>query len=184
MAGCCASIRPACLGAAYNPLLEVRRGNGRCAMSRTSPISWSIPKARSKSATIGRRPRHSLLVGAILHVLYAERDKTLAGVANLPVRPAPHDRGDARGDDGTRPSGRGRVHPVIASSARELLNKSENERSGVLSTAMSFLGLYRDPVVAHVTRRCDWRITDLSEGPSPRRSTWSCRPRTSRAPSR
>jgi type IV secretion system protein VirD4 len=26
---------------------------------------------------------------------------------------------------------------------------------------MSFLGLYRDPVVARVTRRCDWRIVDL-----------------------
>jgi type IV secretory pathway TraG/TraD family ATPase VirD4 len=47
---------------------------------------------------------------------------------------------------------------VIASAARELLNKSENERSGVLSTAMSFLGLYRDPVVAKVTHHCDWRI--------------------------
>src|SRR3546814_1149912 len=43
-----------------------------------------------------------------------------------------------------------RVHPVVASAARELLNKSENERSGVLSTAMSFLGLYRDPTVAAV----------------------------------
>jgi type IV secretion system protein VirD4 len=53
------------------------------------------------------------------------------------------------------------VHSVVASSARELLNKSDNERSGVLSTAMSFLGLYRDPVVATVTRRCDWRIHDL-----------------------
>ncbi len=41
------------------------------------------------------------------------------------------------------------------------MNKSENERSGVLSTAMSFLGLYRDPVVARVTARCDWRIADL-----------------------
>ena len=40
----------------------------------------------------------------------------------------------------------------LASAARELLNKSGNERSGVLSTAMSFLGLYRDPVVAEVTR--------------------------------
>jgi type IV secretion system protein VirD4 len=56
------------------------------------------------------------------------------------------------------------VHPVVASSARELLNKSDNERSGVLSTAMSFLGLYRDPVVATVTRCCDWRIHDLLEG--------------------
>lgn len=51
--------------------------------------------------------------------------------------------------------------PVVASTARELLNKSDNERSGVLSTAMSFLGLYRDPVVAQVTRQCDWRIADL-----------------------
>src|SRR5258708_615866 len=58
-------------------------------------------------------------------------------------------------------------HPVIASAARELLNKSENERSGVLSTAMSFLGLYRDPVVATVTRRCEWRIRDLVEGSKP-----------------
>jgi type IV secretion system protein VirD4 len=59
------------------------------------------------------------------------------------------------------------VHPVVASAARELLNKSDNERSGVLSTAMSFLGLYRDPVIAHVTRRCDWRIADLIDGERP-----------------
>src|SRR3546814_9635258 len=52
-------------------------------------------------------------------------------------------------------------HPVVASAAREVLNKSDNERSGVLSTAMSFLGLYRDPTVAEVTSRCDWRIADL-----------------------
>src|SRR2546430_1323093 len=58
-------------------------------------------------------------------------------------------------------------HPVIASAARELLNKSDNERSGVLSTAMSFLGLYRDPVVAEVTRRCDWCIRDLVEDDRP-----------------
>jgi type IV secretion system protein VirD4 len=55
----------------------------------------------------------------------------------------------------------GKPHPVVASAAREVLNKSENERSGVLSTAMSFLGLYRDPTVAAVTSKCDWRIEDL-----------------------
>jgi type IV secretion system protein VirD4 len=58
-------------------------------------------------------------------------------------------------------------HPVVAQAARELLNKSENERSGVLSTAMSFLGLYRDPTVAEVTSSCDWRIADLVEGEKP-----------------
>ncbi|AEO47307.1 conjugal transfer coupling protein TraG [Rhodospirillum rubrum F11] len=61
----------------------------------------------------------------------------------------------------TRHLGKAGPHPVVASTARELLNKSDNERSGVLSTAMSFLGLYRDPVVAEVTRHCDWRIADL-----------------------
>ena len=32
---------------------------------------------------------------------------------------------------------------------------------------MSFLGLYRDPVVAEVTRRCDWRIGDIVGGERP-----------------
>src|SRR3546814_10327799 len=32
---------------------------------------------------------------------------------------------------------------------------------------MSFLGLYRDPVVAQVTRACQWRISDLVEGERP-----------------
>jgi type IV secretion system protein VirD4 len=48
-----------------------------------------------------------------------------------------------------------------------VLNKSENERSGVLSTAMSFLGLYRDPTVAEVTSHCDWRIADLIDAAHP-----------------
>jgi len=32
---------------------------------------------------------------------------------------------------------------------------------------MSFLGLYRDPVVAAVTSRCDWRIAGLIADPKP-----------------
>lgn len=48
-----------------------------------------------------------------------------------------------------------RAHPVVASAARKVLNKSENERSGELSTAMSFVGSYRDPTVAAPTAACD-----------------------------
>jgi type IV secretion system protein VirD4 len=109
---------------------------------------------------------HSLLVGAILHVLYAEPNKTLAGVAEFlsdPKRPIDTTLQAMM----TTPHLGERPHPVVASAARELLNKSENERSGVLSTAMSFLGLYRDPVVARVTRQCDWRISDLVDGARP-----------------
>ena len=110
---------------------------------------------------------HSLLVGAILHVLYAERDKTLAGVANFLSDPKHPIESTLQRDDEDAASRSTGVHPVVAGAARELLNKSDNERSGVLSTAMSFLGLYRDPVVARVTRQCDWRIRDLVEGARP-----------------
>src|SRR3546814_9738935 len=59
------------------------------------------------------------------------------------------------------------VHPTVASAAREVRNKSENERSGVLSTAMSYLSLYRDPTIAAVTSRSDWRIAELVESEHP-----------------
>src|SRR5690606_13808653 len=59
------------------------------------------------------------------------------------------------------------AHPVVAAVARELLNKSDNERSGVLSTATSFLALYRDPLIAAMTSSCDWRINDLVEADQP-----------------
>lgn len=110
---------------------------------------------------------HSLLVGAILHILYPENDKTLAGVANFLSDPGRPVEATLRAMMHTPHFGEAGVHPVIASSARELLNKSENERSGVLSTAMSFLGLYGHPVVARVTVRCDWRIADLVGGRPP-----------------
>ena len=110
---------------------------------------------------------HSLLVGTILHVLYAENDKTLAGVANFLSDPRRPIEKTLRAMMTTPHLGENGVHPVVASAARELLNKSENERSGVLSTAMSFLGLYRDPVVATVTQRCDWHIRDLVEATRP-----------------
>ena len=132
---------------------------------RTSPTFWSIPKARSNAGTIGRR-RAILLVGAILHVLYAEPEKTLAGAANFLSDPKRPIETTLRAMMTTRHLG-DRPHPVVASAARELLNKSENERSGVLSTTMSFLGLYRDPVVAKVTSRCDWCIADLVEDARP-----------------
>jgi type IV secretion system protein VirD4 len=108
-----------------------------------------------------RGAESQLLVGAILHVLYAEPDKTLAGVAAFLSDPKRPIESTLKAMMTTPHLGHAGPHSVVASTARELLNKSDNERSGVLSTAMSFLGLYRDPVVAEVTRKCDWRITDL-----------------------
>jgi type IV secretion system protein VirD4 len=113
---------------------------------------------------------HSLLVGAILHILYADKEKTLARVASFLSDPKRSFEHTLRAMMATNHLGTPKapiVHPVVASAAREVLNKSENERSGVLSTAMSFLGLYRDPTVARTTAACDWRIADLVDASQP-----------------
>ena len=146
---------------AYNPLLEVRQGEWEVRDVQNIADILVDPEGSLDKRNHWEKTSHSLLVGAILHVLYAENDKTLAGVANFLSDPRRPVEATLRAMMDTPHLGEAGVHPVIASSARELLNKSENERSGVLSTAMSFLGLYRDPVVARVTARCDWRIADL-----------------------
>ena len=152
---------------AYNPLLEVRRGEWEVRDVQNIADILVDPEGSLEKRNHWEKTSHALLVGAILHVLYAEEDKTLAGVAAFLSDPKRPIESTLAAMMKTAHLGEAGPHPVIASAARELLNKSDNERSGVLSTAMSFLGLYRDPVVAKVTRRCDWRITDMVGGQRP-----------------
>ncbi|TWT20409.1 conjugal transfer protein TraG [Luteimonas marina] len=152
--------------AAYNPLLEVRRGVHEVRDVQNIADLLVDPEGALERRNHWEKTSHALLVGAILHVLYAEPDKSLRGVANFLSNPA---RSIERtlGAMMRTPHLGDRPHPVVAAAAREMLNRSDNERSGVLSTAMSFLGLYHDPVVAEVTSRCDWRIADLVSAQAP-----------------
>ena len=152
--------------AAYNPLLEVRRGAHEVRDVQNIADILVDPEGALERRNHWEKTSHALLVGAILHVLYAGEDKTLRGVANFLSDPACPFEATLHRMMTTQHLG-DQVHPVVASAAREVLNKSDNERSGVLSTAMSFLGLYRDPTVAEVTSRCDWRIADLISAEHP-----------------
>ncbi|MBY0511379.1 MAG: conjugal transfer protein TraG [Rhodospirillaceae bacterium] len=150
--------------ARYNPLLEVRKGAHEVQDVQNIADILVDPEGALERRTHWEKTSHSLLVGAILHVLYAEKEKTLARVATILSDPDRSFAATLRNMMETNHIGtktEPKVHPTVASTARELLNKSENERSGVLSTAMSFLGLYRDPTVARTTSACDWRIADL-----------------------
>jgi len=153
--------------AAYNALMEVRRGEREVRDVQNIADVLVDPEGALERRNHWEKTSHALLVGAILHVLYSEEDKTLTGVANFLSDPRRPIEKTLWAMMTTTHLGQAGVHPVVASAARELLNKSENERSGVLSTAMSFLGLYRDPVVATVTRQCDWHIADLVEADRP-----------------
>jgi type IV secretion system protein VirD4 len=109
----------------------------------------------------------ALLVGVLLHVLYAEDDKSLGGVAKLLSDPAftlptqlyQHMLNTRHGPAGT--------HPVVAMAARDMLNKDPKEATSVLSTAIRFLTLFRDPIVARNTAASDFRIADLMHADRP-----------------
>ena len=156
--------------ARYNPLLEVRKGPDEVRDVQNIADVLVDPEGALERRSHWEKTSHSLLVGAILHVLYAEEEKTLARVATFlsdPQRSFAHTLRRMMATNHLGTPDAPKVHPVVASAAREVLNKSENERSGVLSTAMSFLGLYRDPTVALTTSACDWRIADLVDAPVP-----------------
>ncbi|XHS00682.1 hypothetical protein ACFB49_22810 [Sphingomonas sp. DBB INV C78] len=150
--------------ARYNPLLEVRRGANEVRDAQNIADILVDPEGSLDKRDHWQKTSHSLLVGVILHVLYAEEEKTLARVATVladPSRPFAATLTAMKSTNHLGSDSEAIVHPVVASAAQELLNKSANECSGVLSTALSYLSLYRDPVVAEVTSYSDWRIADL-----------------------
>ncbi|AEO47308.1 conjugal transfer coupling protein TraG [Rhodospirillum rubrum F11] len=67
--------------AAYNPLLEVRRGTWEVRDVQNVADVLVDPEGSLDKRNHWEKTSHALLVGAILHVLYAEANKTLAGVA-------------------------------------------------------------------------------------------------------
>ena len=150
--------------ARFNPLLEVRKGPHEVRDVQNVADILVDPEGAKQLRDHWDKTAHALLTGAILHVLYAEDEKTLARVATFLADPSRSILRTLRimlttNHLGTEAAPM--VHPVVASIARELLNKSENERSGVVSTAVSLLALYRDPLIAAATARSDWRIADL-----------------------
>ena len=121
-----------------------------------------------------------LLTAIILHVMYAEPNKSLEGCFYLIANP--HEpiattlermrttAHDPAGTYGWRDPITGeptKTHPVIAVSIRAVENKSPNERSSVISTAEAYFNLYRDPVVAENTRESDFRVRDLIDPAQP-----------------
>jgi len=150
----------------FNPLLEIRKGLSEVKDTQNVADILVDPTGDKETKDHWQTTAHSLLVGSILHVLYAEPDKTLTGVATFLSDPGRRQLETLQRMLETQhlPTG---PHPVVAQAAREMLNKSENELSGVFSTAMACLGLYRDPLIARSTSSSDFRIADLMNAARP-----------------
>ena len=172
--------------AAFNPLEELRLDSllaipdaQNLAAMLVDPTGKGLEDHWSKAA-------FAMLGGALLHccIMVRAKDKRPATLYDLSCMLADESRtiqqlfeemvktdhaALLRGifPDATDQEYGARAHTFIASSAREMLNKAENEASGVISTALVNLSLYRDPVVALNTSRCDFRIHDLMNHDTP-----------------
>jgi type IV secretion system protein VirD4 len=164
--------------ARFNPLTEVRVGTDREVADVQNIMTMIVDPDGKGLQDHWQKSSQALLVGVALHVLYAEPDKTLNGIVSFlsdPTRDVEkamkfildtdHDLSGPGWPN--RDGSPNYCHPVAAAAARDMLNKAEEERSGVISTAISYLTLYRDPIVARNTAVSDFRIHDLMNAEKP-----------------
>jgi len=117
-----------------------------------------------------QKTSQSLLVGCILHVLYKSIKEGVP--ATLPSL-------DAMLADPRTPVSElwkemtiyahknGENHPVVGAAGRDMMDRPIEEAGSVLSTAKSYLALYRDPVVAKNVSKSEFRIRDLMNHEDP-----------------
>lgn len=144
----------------YNPLTQIRRGEAEVRDAQVLADMLVDPEGSLGARNHWQLRAFELLVAVMLWTLYAEDRKTLSRLAELladPARPVLRLLEDMLG----RPIKDGLPHPVVAAGARQLLDMAEAERSGVISTALGYLSLYRDPVLARATEVSDFSIDDL-----------------------
>lgn len=150
----------------YNPLTQIRRGEAEVRDAQVLADMLVDPEGALRERSHWQLRAFELLVATILWTLYAEKRKSLARVGELladPARPVL----DLFDEMLRRPIKDGAAHPVVAAGARQLLDMADAERSGVVSTALGFLALYRDPILARATEASDFSIEELITGPRP-----------------
>ena len=106
----------------------------------------------------------SLFVGLILHALYKQQNEgipaTLPAIDKMLADPN-RDVAELWLEMMNYHHHPDENHPVVGAAARDMLDRPEEEAGSVLSTAKSYLALYRDPVVAHNVSASDFSVKDL-----------------------
>ena len=154
----------------FNPLDEIRLGTIHEVGDVQNLVTILVDPEGKGLIDHWAKTSHAFLTGAILHVLYVAREKgrpgTLPDVALALSDPNRPIDGLYRDMLINRWAG-GEVHPTIAAAARDMTNRPQEERGSVLSTAMSFLSIYRDPLIAKNVGSSDFAISDLMNREKP-----------------
>ena len=162
----------------FNPLAEVRVGTDREVADIQNIMTMIVDPDGKGLKDHWQKSAQALLVGVGLHVLYASKNKTLNGMIQFLSNPERNVEKtmafmldtdhDMEGPGWPHPDGSPNYcHPVVAAAARAMLNTAPEEQSSVLSSAISYLTLYRDPIVSRNTCRSDFKIKDLMNDDKP-----------------
>lgn len=153
--------------ARFNPLEEVRRGPEEVRDVRNIVEILCDPDGDAQDKEdFWTASAKDLLTGTILHVLYAEEDKSLAGVLRF-LRHPEHSLEEKLQIMLETDHKGGSPHRTVAQVARSLLDAPEKTRGGIVKTAERFLSLFDDPVLAAATRESDFTLDQLQNADSP-----------------
>lgn len=157
-------------GVCWNPLDEIRIGT-EYEVGDVQNLATLIVDPDGKGLeSHWQKTSQALLVGVILHVLYKARNEgaaaTLPAVDYLLSDPS-RDVAELWMEMTTYGHVDGANHPAVGTAARDMMDRPEEEAGSVLSTAKSYLALYRDPVVARNVSKSEFKIKDLMNHDDP-----------------
>ncbi|WP_432737331.1 type IV secretory system conjugative DNA transfer family protein [Maridesulfovibrio sp. FT414] len=174
------------MSARYNPLSEIRLGGPHAIPDAQNIASMIVDPDGKGLKDYWNKAAFSFLGGTILHCLihFQIKEGRHATLNDLSLMLADENRemselfedmltekheehlatlfGDSMSSDSIVA-----IRKFIAAAAREMLNKADAELSGVVSTAVANMALYRDPVVSWATSGCDFRIDELMNTETP-----------------
>ena len=154
-------------GTRFNPLAEIRANTKRDVADTQMVANLIVDPDGKGLIDHWQKTSFALITGVILHLIY----KCLA--AGEPI-PTLADIGDALSTPDTlfeemqeNAFYKGAAHPLAVSAALDMINRAERERSSVLSSAVSYLTVYRDPILSANIATSDFCIEDLMNADKP-----------------
>jgi len=157
-------------GLCWNPLDEIRMGTEYEVGDVQNLVTLIVDPDGKGLDSHWQKTAFALLVGVILHALFkAKHEGTLATLPSVDAMLADPNRDIAElwMEMATYGHQDGQNHLAIGSAARDMMDRPEEEAGSVLSTAKSYLSLYRDPVVARNVNKSEFRIRDLMNHDDP-----------------
>lgn len=157
-------------GIHWNPLDEIRIGTEYEVGDVQNLATLIVDPDGKGMESHWQKTAFALLVGVILHALYKAKNEgtpaTLPAVDAMLADPE-RDTGELWMEMATYGHVDGQNHPAVGSAARDMMDRPEEEGGSVLSTAKSYLALYRDPVVARNVSESEFKIRDLMNHDNP-----------------